>query len=82
MRLGPTLVDFAEAWTDANANRHQLLTAEYAFLTDLRHSCLDKDWKNEIIENASRGMAAVQNMVSDKLFPDLMRNSLQARTRS
>jgi hypothetical protein len=33
----PTLADFARAWTDANGNKHRLLTAEYAYLTDLRH---------------------------------------------
>ena len=42
----PTLADFARAWTTANANRHQLLTAEYAYLTDLQHKQAGSDWKN------------------------------------
>lgn len=42
----PSLVDFACAWTTANANRHQLLTPEYAYLTDLQHKQAGSDWKN------------------------------------
>jgi hypothetical protein len=42
----PTLADFARAWTKADANRHELLTAEYAYLTDLQHKRVDRDWKS------------------------------------
>jgi hypothetical protein len=42
----PTLADFARAWTNANANKNQLLTAEYAYLTDLQHKQAGPDWKN------------------------------------
>jgi hypothetical protein len=42
----PTLADFARAWTNADANKHQLLTAEYAYLTDLKHKRAGSDWKS------------------------------------
>jgi hypothetical protein len=42
----PTLADFARAWTNANANRHELLTMEYAYLTDLRNKRAGSDWKS------------------------------------
>jgi hypothetical protein len=41
----PTLVEFAQAWTKADADRHRLLTAEYAYLTDLKHKRAGSDWK-------------------------------------
>ena len=41
----PTLAEFARAWTKANAGRHQLLTAEYAYLTDLQHKRAGSEWK-------------------------------------
>jgi hypothetical protein len=42
----PTLEDFARAWTNANADRHLLLTAEYAYLTDLKHKRAGNEWKS------------------------------------
>jgi len=42
----PTLAQFARAWTNATADRHLLLTAEYAYLTDLQHKRTGDDWKN------------------------------------
>jgi hypothetical protein len=42
----PTLATFAQAWTTANANKHQLLTAEYAYLADLQHKRAGSEWKN------------------------------------
>ena len=41
----PTFEKFARAWTKAKAGQHQLLTPEYAYLTDLRHQRADGDWK-------------------------------------
>jgi hypothetical protein len=41
----PTLEEFARAWTTAKAEQHQLLTPEYAYLTDLRHQRAGGDWK-------------------------------------
>ena len=41
----PTFEAFARAWTKANAEQYQLLTPEYAYLTDLRHQRADRDWK-------------------------------------
>jgi hypothetical protein len=42
----PTLAGFARAWTKANANREDLLTAEYAYLTDLQNKKAGADWKS------------------------------------
>jgi hypothetical protein len=41
----PTLEEFARAWTKAKAGEHELLTPEYAYLTDLKHQRADGDWK-------------------------------------
>ena len=41
----PTFEEFARAWTKAKAEQHNLLTPEYAYLTDLRHQRADGDWK-------------------------------------
>jgi hypothetical protein len=41
----PTFEEFARSWTNAKAEQHQLLTPEYAYLTDLRHQRANGDWK-------------------------------------
>jgi hypothetical protein len=41
----PTFEEFARSWTKAKAEQHQLLTPEYAYLTDLRHQRAGGDWK-------------------------------------
>jgi hypothetical protein len=41
----PTFEEFARSWTKAEAEKHRLLTAEYAYLTDLRHHRARRDWK-------------------------------------
>ncbi len=52
----PTLADFARAWTDANANRDRLLTAEYAYLTDLQHKQAGNDWKSRRMAKAKSAL--------------------------
>src|SRR4029450_5149848 len=42
---GHTCREFARSWTKAKAEEHQLLTPEYAYLTDLKHHRADGDWK-------------------------------------
>ena len=42
----PTLEKFARAWASANAERHRLLTPEYAYLTDIKHQRAGSNWKN------------------------------------
>src|SRR5439155_881178 len=42
----PTLAEFARAWTQAKADEHRLLTAEYAYLTDLKHKRAGNQWKS------------------------------------
>jgi hypothetical protein len=41
----PTFEEFARSWTKAKAEQHRLLTAEYAYLTDLRHQRAGGNWK-------------------------------------
>jgi len=41
----PMFEEFARSWTNAKAEQHQLLTPEYAYLTDLRHQRADGNWK-------------------------------------
>ena len=41
----PTFEEFARSWTKMKAEQHQLLTPEYAYLTDLRYQRADGDWK-------------------------------------
>jgi hypothetical protein len=42
----PTLAEFARAWAKAKADEHLLLTAEYAYLTDLKQKRAGSDWKS------------------------------------
>src|SRR5262245_30118594 len=42
----PTLAEFARAWIKAKANEHRLLTAEYAYLTDLKQRRAGSGWKS------------------------------------
>ena len=42
----PTLAEFAQAWTKAKADAHRLLTAEYAYLTDLKQKRAGSEWKS------------------------------------
>ena len=55
----PTLEEFARAWTKAKVNEHQLLTPEYAYLTDLKHHRADGDWK---ALRAARAKSALQTL--------------------
>ena len=41
----PTFEEFARSWTKADAEKHRLLTPEYAYLTDLRHQRAGSEWK-------------------------------------
>jgi len=41
----PTLEEFARTWKQVKANQRELLTPEYAYLTDLQQERADGDWK-------------------------------------
>jgi len=41
----PTLEEFARSWTKAKAEERQLITPEYAYLTDLKNRRADGEWK-------------------------------------
>ena len=51
----PTLAEFAEAWITAKADEHNLLTPEYAYLTDLKRQQGGSDWKTK--RKARAGLA-------------------------
>jgi hypothetical protein len=58
----PTLAEFARAWTETDADRHSLLTPEYAYLTDLQHKQAGTDWKdvrNAKAKSALRTLAQI-----------------------
>ena len=41
----PTFDEFARSWTKAKTVEHELLTPEYAYLTDVRHRRARDNWK-------------------------------------
>src|SRR4029434_8697617 len=41
----PTFEEFPRSWTKAKGEEYELLTPEYAYLTDLRHQRAGGDWK-------------------------------------
>ena len=58
----PTLAEFARAWAKAKADEDRLLTAEYAYLTDLRQKRAGSDWKslrNAKAESALKTLARI-----------------------
>jgi hypothetical protein len=62
----PTLAEFARAWTSANANRHELLTPEYAYLTDLQNKQAGSDWKSQ---RKAKAKSALQTLAQIKVTP-------------
>lgn len=58
----PTLREFAEAWTAAASSSRDLVTPEYAFLTDLREGDAGADWKRKRQEKAKHALALVDDL--------------------
>ena len=63
----PTLAEFARAWTTANADRHLLLTAEYAYLTDLQHKRTGDDWKSLRKAKAQSALQTLRKLTTLKI---------------
>jgi hypothetical protein len=63
----PTLAEFARAWTKAKADEHQLLTAEYAYLTDLKHKRAGTDWKSVRKAKAKSALQTLAKIVATNL---------------
>ena len=63
-REAPTLSEFARAWTKAKANEHRLLTAEYAYLTDLKHKRAGSEWKSMRNAKANSALQTLARVVS------------------
>jgi hypothetical protein len=64
----PTLAEFARAWTEANANRQRLLTAEYAYLTDLQNKQAGSDWKNQRKAKAKSALRTLARILNTQRF--------------
>ena len=62
----PTLAEFARAWTKAKADEHRLLTAEYAYLTDLKHKRAGSEWKSL---RKAKAESALQTLARIAPFP-------------
>ena len=60
----PTISQFARAWTKAKANEHRLLTAEYAYLTDLKHKRAGSEWKSMRNAKANSALQTLAKIVS------------------
>ena len=66
----PTLEEFARSWTKAKAREHQLLTPEYAYLTDLRHQRADGDWKAVRKAKAKSALKTLARIAPVRSAPD------------
>jgi hypothetical protein len=62
----PTLAEFAQAWTQAKAEEHKLLTPEYAHLTDLQRGAADEDWKALRNAKARAVLAKLDDLLETK----------------
>lgn len=60
----PTFAEFAEAWSAAKKEPRQLLSAEYAFLTDLQRGEAGPDWKSLRKQKAERALATLRSITS------------------
>jgi hypothetical protein len=55
----PTFAEFADAWVAAKQEPRQLLSADYAFLTDLQSGRAGPDWKSMREQKARRALATL-----------------------
>jgi len=58
----PTFVEFADAWVSAKEEPRQLLSAEYAFLSDLHRGHAGPDWKSMRKLKAERVLATLEEI--------------------
>lgn len=58
----PTFAEFADAWGSAKREPRQLLSEEYAFLTDLQHGRAGPDWKSMRTRRAERALATLDEI--------------------
>jgi hypothetical protein len=65
----PTLEEFARAWTNANADRQWLFTAEYAYLTDLHNKRAGGDWKSLRKAKAKSALQTLARIVQPNATP-------------
>jgi hypothetical protein len=56
----PTFAEFADAWVAAKQEPRSLLSAEYAFLTDLRRGQAGPDWTSMRDQRAGRALAVLE----------------------
>jgi hypothetical protein len=58
----PTFVEFADAWLSAKKESRQLLSADYAFLSDLQRGHAGPDWKSIRKLKAERVLATLEEI--------------------
>jgi hypothetical protein len=58
----PTFVEFADAWVSAKKESRQLLSADYAFLSDLQRGQAGPDWKAMRKLKAERVLATLEEI--------------------
>jgi hypothetical protein len=58
----PTFVEFADDWVSAKKESRQLLSAEYAFLSDLQRGQAGPDWKSMRKLKAERVLATLEEI--------------------
>jgi hypothetical protein len=60
----PSLAQFANAWIEASDEPRDLLSGEYAYLTDLRSGTAGADWKAMRGRRARRALAAIEGALA------------------
>jgi hypothetical protein len=73
----PTFEEFARSWTKAKTEEDQLLTPEYAYLTDLKHRRADGGWKALRTAKATSALKTLARIAPTRrpAVPDCQRNS-------
>jgi hypothetical protein len=59
----PTFLEFGDAWVAAKQQPRQLLSAEYAFFTDLQRGEAGPEWKTLRQQKARRALATIEALV-------------------
>jgi len=60
--IAPTFQEFARVWTKTKAQERDLLTPEYAYLTDLQRHGADGDWKTLRRKKAASALKTLERI--------------------
>jgi hypothetical protein len=70
----PTFAEFARVWTKAKAAQDQMLTPEYAYLTDLRDQRANSDWKTVRKAKAKSALKTLARIAPARSSPRPLRS--------